>query len=64
MPEQEIRVEQMRQEVDRQSQKAMNDFENQRKEIEAKARSPIDEPALKPDAVKPPVEAEPGPRSP
>ena len=63
-PVREIQVDQMRQEVDQQSQKAMNDFENQRKEIEGKTRSPIDGPALKPDAAKPPVEAEPEPRSP
>ncbi len=58
--------------VEGESNKAMNDFEIKGmkesriewKEKEAKARSPLDEPAVKPDGAKTPVEAEPEPRSP
>jgi flagellar biosynthesis GTPase FlhF len=50
--------------IQEETKKAKKDLENKRKEIEAKARSPLDEPAVKPDGPKTPVEAEPEPRSP
>ncbi len=63
-PSPKVQVEQLRQEVERQNQEAMKDFENERKEIEAKTRSPLGEPAFKPSVTKTTVEAEPGSRSP
>jgi hypothetical protein len=67
-----VEVEELRQDAERQTQKAIKDFENkrmeveakERKEIEAKARSPFDDPALKPSITKTPAKAEPEPRSP
>ncbi len=50
--------------IQEETKKAKEDFENKRKGSEAKARSPLDEPAVKPDGPKTPVEAEPEPRSP
>jgi hypothetical protein len=57
-----VQVEELRQEVEQKAQEGVRDSENKRKEIEAKGRWLRDEPAVKPDAAKPPVEAEPEPR--
>jgi hypothetical protein len=64
----EVQVEELKRQEARQAEgearKAIKEFESKRKEIEAKAGLPMDEPALKPDGPKTPVEAEPEPRSP
>jgi hypothetical protein len=61
----EVRVEEMQREAAKQAEvqrkEAKKDFEIKDMEIDG---LPIDEPAVKPDAPKAPVEAEPGPRSP
>jgi hypothetical protein len=59
-----VQVEELRQQVEQKAQEGIRDSENKRQEIDAKARSPMNEPAVRPDGPKTPVEAEPQPRSP